>query len=294
MKAFFKSAAPVYGLLAVILCLAFGYACMRLGSAKENFMESRQEIMLRQIGHRLLLHTGDTSSRVLPIKRTGNNEYQIQFARKLIFQPDSLVAIVEKSFKEADVHIPHVVNVLDCATAEIVYGYSIAREEDTKNIIPCTGRIMPESCYLINIKFEESGNGLQIACFTGGVLLLGILLVVKARRRRPYKIQVQNPINAIALGSFIFDAVNKSLVVNNETIKLTSKECGLLLLFSQSPNQMVDRSLLQKELWENEGIIVGRSLDVYISRLRKKFEKDSSVRIINIHGRGYKLEISKN
>jgi DNA-binding response OmpR family regulator len=48
---------------------------------------------------------------------------------------------------------------------------------------------------------------------------------------------------------------------------------------------------LQKEIWEDEGIIVGRSLDVFISKLRKKLENDSAVKLVNIHGKGYKLEI---
>jgi DNA-binding response OmpR family regulator len=50
---------------------------------------------------------------------------------------------------------------------------------------------------------------------------------------------------------------------------------------------------LQKEVWEDEGVIVGRSLDMFISRLRKKFEKDPLVKIVNIHGKGYRLDIGQ-
>ena len=52
------------------------------------------------------------------------------------------------------------------------------------------------------------------------------------------------------------------------------------------------RNRLQKEIWEDEAIIVGRSLDVFISKLRRKLENDSTVKVVNIHGKGYKLEIS--
>ena len=75
-------------------------------------------------------------------------------------------------------------------------------------------------------------------------------------------------------------------------IKLSSKECELLKIFCENKNNIVKRELLIKEVWENNGVVVGRSLDTFISKLRKKLEGDSSVNLINIHGVGYKLEIS--
>ena len=72
---------------------------------------------------------------------------------------------------------------------------------------------------------------------------------------------------------------------------LTPKESKLLHILSLSPNVVIDRSILQKEIWENEGVIVTRSLDMFISKLRKKLDKDASITIVNIHGVGYKLEI---
>jgi len=56
-------------------------------------------------------------------------------------------------------------------------------------------------------------------------------------------------------------------------------------------NEISNRKQLQKEVWEDDGVLVGRSLDVFISKLRKKLEADPAVRIINIHGKGYKLEV---
>ena len=71
----------------------------------------------------------------------------------------------------------------------------------------------------------------------------------------------------------------------------SSKEAKLLSIFSVNLNEVIDRNRLQKEVWEDEGVIVGRSLDVFISKLRKKFEKDPAVKLVNIHGKGYKLEV---
>jgi DNA-binding response OmpR family regulator len=66
----------------------------------------------------------------------------------------------------------------------------------------------------------------------------------------------------------------------------------LLLIFALSPNETIERTRLQKEIWEDEGVIVGRSLDMFISKLRKKLEFDPNINIVVIRGKGYKLEIS--
>ncbi|MBQ4822890.1 helix-turn-helix domain-containing protein [Aquimarina sp. MMG016] len=64
------------------------------------------------------------------------------------------------------------------------------------------------------------------------------------------------------------------------------------MIFSQNQNQIVKRDQLIKEVWEDNGVFVGRSLDAFISRIRKKFNNDRSINIVNVHGVGYKLEVS--
>jgi DNA-binding response OmpR family regulator len=99
---------------------------------------------------------------------------------------------------------------------------------------------------------------------------------------------------AVTIGNYLFYSEQLLLVFGKEKIILTNKESKLLSIFAEHPNQIVDRSKLQKEVWEDEGVIVGRSLDVFISRLRKKLEKDEAVQLVTVHGKGYKLEIKEN
>lgn len=94
------------------------------------------------------------------------------------------------------------------------------------------------------------------------------------------------------LGSVQFDAKNRKLIINDTTIELTATESRVLLIFASSPNEIVERSRLQKEIWEDDGVIVGRSLDMFISKLRKKLEIDPNIKIVVIRGKGYRLEIS--
>jgi DNA-binding response OmpR family regulator len=93
------------------------------------------------------------------------------------------------------------------------------------------------------------------------------------------------------LGSVLFNAQERQLVIKKKSIDLTGTETRLLLIFASSPNQVIARSRLQKEIWEDEGVIVERSLDMFISKLRRKLESGPNINIVVIRGKGYKLEI---
>jgi len=147
---------------------------------------------------------------------------------------------------------------------------------------------------MIDIKFKPTGistakNGYLLGSLTflafGGFIFLRSF---KPRRALP---DGQNT-GMVALGSVLFDAKNRKLIINGKPIDLTGTETRLLLIFALSPNETIERSRLQKEIWEDEGVIVGRSLDMFISKLRKKLELDPNINIVVIRGKGYKLEIN--
>ena len=98
----------------------------------------------------------------------------------------------------------------------------------------------------------------------------------------------------IAIGNYIFEIDKAQLRINESSIELTEKEARVLSILARHLNELVDRNRLQKEIWEDEGVIVGRSLDVFISRLRKKFELDPQVKINSIPKKGYVLQVLEN
>ena len=81
-------------------------------------------------------------------------------------------------------------------------------------------------------------------------------------------------------------------MINGKTVDLSKTEIRVLRIFALSTNEAIERNRLQKEIWEDEGVIVGRSLDMFISKLRKELEFDPDIEIVVIRGKGYKLEIS--
>jgi DNA-binding response OmpR family regulator len=98
------------------------------------------------------------------------------------------------------------------------------------------------------------------------------------------------PSKEVTVGKYIFDTQTQVLAYPEEdSVKLTTKEAGLLELFSQNKNKPVSRSFALKLVWGNDTYFNARSMDVYITKLRKHLKKDSSIKILNLHGEGFKL-----
>ncbi|MDD4488995.1 MAG: response regulator transcription factor [Paludibacter sp.] len=91
------------------------------------------------------------------------------------------------------------------------------------------------------------------------------------------------------IGAFTFDAQKQTLAFDGETKKLTTKESELLRLLASNANNILERNYALKSIWEDDNYFNARSMDVYITKLRKLLKDDPNVAIINIHGKGYKL-----
>jgi len=294
----------LYGLTLLLLVSVIGVAFSMEGG--NDFDIARREVLLRRIGHELLLQSGDSTSRVLPVKKIAENEYQIRFENDLSFQPDSLVNTTRRLLAKDPLASDYVVNVLNCKNSSVAYGYAISK--NTKDdIVACIGREQPRACYMINVKFKTTGiNTAKNGYLLGSLPFLafvGFIFFKSVKPRKPLpKGQATNKeqsalpndqgTNILTLGSVLFNAEKRQLTINEKTIDLTGTETRLLLIFALSPNETIERSRLQKEIWEDEGVIVGRSLDMFISKLRKKLEPDPNSKIVVIRGKGYKLEIS--
>jgi len=93
------------------------------------------------------------------------------------------------------------------------------------------------------------------------------------------------------IGIYKFDAVNMLLTSPFGTQSLTPKESSLMRLLCRNKNQLLSREKALKEIWGDENYFVGRSMDVFIARLRKYIKDDNTVSITNVHGTGFRLEV---
>ncbi len=91
------------------------------------------------------------------------------------------------------------------------------------------------------------------------------------------------------IGGYTFDPLKQLLTFGDQSRKLTTKESELLELLCRYGNEILERNFALKTIWIDDNYFNARSMDVYITRLRKYFRKDPSIKILNIHGKGYKL-----
>ncbi len=94
------------------------------------------------------------------------------------------------------------------------------------------------------------------------------------------------------LGKYTFESNKQTLQIGSKENKLTTKESDLLLLLCQHSNGVLDRNYALKKIWLDDTYFNARSMDVYITKLRKLLKDDSSIEIINVHGKGFKLLIN--
>ncbi|MEK6782198.1 MAG: winged helix-turn-helix domain-containing protein [Bacteroidota bacterium] len=329
-------------------------------------------LIIRQIGHQLLLQAGDSTSRVLPVTEIKEGTFLLQFENEFVFNHDSLMMLTQSLFPKTQFPSGYTVTVHECLSAGIVYGFQI--NKTSPDILACRGRRQPQGCYTIEIAFpdlyenvEQKKAGIdqqtvelksvdpqdahpkpeehksfkvdpqeahpklaELKSFKGdlqkadpkpeesktttsdypfinlvnsGLLVLlgvGVTLLIGRFGKILTPVPAQNQNHAVikesvqeltALGKFIFDAKDQRLLLGNEGINLTDKEYKILELLNENFGELIPRETLMQKVWINEGVITGRSLDMFVSKLRKKLSSDPELRITNVHGKGYKLEI---
>ena len=116
-----------------------------------------------------------------------------------------------------------------------------------------------------------------------------ILRIEAIMRRTKSGVTATEKEDSYAIGQYSFDSLKQILSYKDQQIKLTTKESELLELLCRNENMILERNFALKTIWTDDNYFNARSMDVYISRLRKYLGKDPSVQIVNVHGKGYKL-----
>ena len=99
----------------------------------------------------------------------------------------------------------------------------------------------------------------------------------------------ENYYDDVQIGNFVFNPKMQLLKLGEDSVHLTTKEADLLKLLCKNQDEILERNHALKAVWGDDNYFNGRSMDVYIAKLRKYLKGDPSVKIINVHGRGFKL-----
>jgi len=258
---------------------------------KNEIPEKHLEVVLRDLGHQLLLTAKDSSSRVMPVKKLNENTYQISFQNDFGFISDSLINLVQRTFQKNALANDYIVNLRNCKQNETVFAFEINNQ--TGDLTPCRGRTLEVSCYVIEIELLKKNkfNFFLLLLLIIPLSFVGFYVKDKFRKKEEAASIIDNN-DYIQLGSFRFYTDNNVLKIENKSITLSEKETKALKIFAENINQIVEREKLMKEIWEDKGIVViSRNVDVLVSKLRKKLIDDNSIKFINVPGRGYKFII---
>lgn len=288
--------------LTALFLSVFCFSCFASKQQKAA-TDQHLEVSMRMIGHQVLLSLGDSSSRVLPVERN-ENVFKIPFEAEFGFNPDSLATIIDSVITATGIAEAYIVQSITCKTNQVVHSYEVGK---VNNVLACGSRSQPKGCYylqvtLLDLPTSEPTEETTIAAENGmlgegsPLIKLGTLLLIITAIlggfflfRISQKKETETDPDIIKLGEYTFNRRSMKLILGEERIELTSKECDLLQLLYESVNDTVERDTILRMVWNDEGDYVGRTLDVFISKLRKKLEADSSIKIANIRGVGYKL-----
>lgn len=162
-------------------------------------------------------------------------------------------------------------------------GFSLAksiRKVDTRTpIIFLTARSQSRD---VVEGFEMGGNDYLKKPFSMEELIVRVKELIKRRERKSVEEQM-------AIGGYVFNYPKQRLEFEGEEQLLTHREAEVLMSLALSANEVVERSVMLSEIWGNDDFFNARSMDVFITKLRKKLSRDPNVEIINVRGFGYKL-----
>lgn len=266
-------------------------------SKNKNFAE-KVNLALRRTAHRLLKSSGDSTSQIEPVKTVDESTFTVRLNKS--FDYDNLPQLLEESLKLHQIEDNYDVSVLNCKDGEIQLGYNYL---DFKNDgdVACGGRKQDKNCYDLKVSFpkksvQNTSKSLWLIPLWG--LFLGGFIYwkrINSEKKNEVEIFIEPELSdKILFGNSSLNFSNQLLNSGNVQYNLTYREAKLLKLFVDNANQLLERDFIMKVIWEDEGITVGRSLDVFVSRLRKMLQADANVQIVTSHGVGYKLQVTDN
>ncbi|NOQ92074.1 MAG: winged helix family transcriptional regulator, partial [Flavobacteriaceae bacterium] len=225
---------------------------MFLDSEDKNISNSENiKVVLREVGHQLLLANQDSTSLVLPVLELDESNYQITFQKNLSIAPKYLVSTIHNAIEKSSLSTHYLVEIINCKNEEVAYSYEMENTQE-KSITPCFGRTLNENCYFIEIHFLDRSKGAPIQTILYLLtifIFITVLYFLNKRKEYPTKLVSDNSHKSIGIFKFYPD--QNKLVKEAIEISLSKKECELLAIFIENPNQIIKREELMKRVWED-------------------------------------------
>jgi Transcriptional regulatory protein, C terminal len=294
-------------ILAFFICMGCGTLYAFLGHetavVQQQQLTQRIHLALRRTAHLLLKQAGDSTSMIAPIQQTNETSYLVKLEHT--FNYDSLPSFLQNSFDLQEITNKYDVVVWDCHQEQLLLGYSSFDFLKNKDV-PCGGRDQSKGCLNFSVTFNDPSvfalNSWDLVRRYGGLIIVAMAVMVyfcfKYSKEQelifpsiaPIPVQKTDEAPLIYIGQTIFNTHNQTLLIHHMEQKLTFQEAQLLQLFCQHKNELLERDFILKTVWGDDGVLITRSVDVFVSRLRQLLKADSSLKITNVYNRGYRFE----
>jgi hypothetical protein len=253
-------------------------------------------LALRRTAHLLLQESGDSTSRIPPVERLHDNVWVVRMERRIDY--DKLPKTLQESLALHGYSGDYDVALLRCADDELLLGYSFQDFAADNQNIPCQGREMLSECYNLQLTLTATAPRAEqfplVGWLISGLLATALFALWRSRpgRSNQNPARSQSPAEWLTFGQTRLDVANQTLWCGEARHSVTYREAKLLSLFAQRPNQVLERNFIIENVWADEGVLVGRSVDMFVSRLRKLLRDDPSIKLVAVHGVGYRMEVA--
>jgi DNA-binding response OmpR family regulator len=219
----------------------------------------------------------------------------------LVEDEQSLGSIIAENLESAGFQVMHVMNgeqALDALSKNEfsilildvmmpgMDGFELARtvrqNDENVPILFLTSKTMPQD---VVEGFESGGNDYLRKPFAMQELVIRIKVLVSAGRL----LKKEATPSKVSIGQYQFDAVKQQLIFNLRVQTMTAREAELLWLLYKNHQQLSSKKTILEAIWGDDNFFNSRTLDVFITKLRKLLQEDPGVQIINVRGMGYKL-----
>lgn len=290
----------LFSLLGILLLMSGSNPLQSSEIEKNGYFQERANLALRHIAHQMLSINGDSTTPIPPVRTLDGLQFIVRFNGELRY--DTLRAVVDETLSAAGLPLRYDLALYDCLNESLVLGF-MAPPQNGEVGYPCQDRGAGTECVDLAIRFPGQNNQFIAGVgWLGGIgIAIGLLsLFIRRRPEKEPSLSVQHPEekdqddHLLRLGNSLFNPRDLKITVNREEQSLTYREAKLLEYFCQKPNEILQREDILDAVWGEEGVQVTRSLDVFVSRLRKILRKDPQIQIANVHGIGYRLVLRQS
>ncbi|MEO9871583.1 winged helix-turn-helix domain-containing protein [Ekhidna sp.] len=233
-----------------------------------------------------LYNVADTMSEQASVEKVSSNYFYV--TTNSSFSSKTIDTLIQKEFSARNLSLDYEIGVYNAKDDSLVHGKYVKADlpAQIKNDYQESDEVIKNFAVLFPTRKSFLVSQMDVW------VLVTLVLVLIFSSYFPSFFSSKNS-TQIRLGKTCLDFHNQQLKVNDLSYRLTYKENKILQLFFENPNEVIEREVFLERVWQRDGFFTARSMDVFISKIRKYLSNDQSIKIENLRSIGYRLHVSR-